>query len=133
MARGPSLLSDEIANLVCMEWLAGEIYDVEQAEVCQGPRKKLVNLAAHLSHGEPLPFETWIASLCERYHKLPSEILRELEGDSAELFRAVMASDHFMAGWEARLSKRSASEGLQGQASASWRTTAFPLPSSSAS
>ena len=87
-----------------MEWLAGEIYDVEQTEVCQGTRKKLVNLAAHLSHGEPLPFETWIASLCERYHKLPSEILRELEGDSAELFRAVMASDHFMAGWEARRS-----------------------------
>ena len=51
-----------------------------------------------------MPFASWIASLCERYHKLPSEILHELEGDTAELFLGVMASDHFMAGWEARRS-----------------------------
>ena len=57
-----------------------------------------------MSHGEPLPYETWIASLCEKYHKLPSDILRELEDDTAELFLAVLASDHFMAGWEARRS-----------------------------
>ena len=29
-------------------------------------------------------------------------MLRELHGDTAELFLAVLASDHFMAGWEAR-------------------------------
>ena len=29
-------------------------------------------------------------------------MLRELEGDTADLFRDVLASDHFMAGWEAR-------------------------------
>ena len=73
-----------------------------QAEVGQGTRKKLVSLAAHLSHGDTLPFEYWIASLCEKYHKLPSEILRELEGDTAELFRDVLISDHFMDGWNAR-------------------------------
>ena len=55
-----------------------------------------------MSHGEPLPFASWIASLCEKYHKLPSEILRELEGDTEELFREVIASDNFMSGWEAR-------------------------------
>ena len=43
-----------------------------------------------------------MASLCETYHKLPSEILRELEGDTSELFRDALASDHFMDGWEAR-------------------------------
>ena len=48
------------------------------------------------------PFETWIAALCEKYSKLPSEILRELEGDSSELFRDVLISDHFMQGWNAR-------------------------------
>ena len=74
----------------------------EQAEVCQGPGKKLVSLAAHLSHGAPLPYATWIASLCTAYHKLPSDILRELEGDTGELFLDVLASDHFMAGWGAR-------------------------------
>ena len=73
-----------------------------QAEVCQGTRKKLVGLAAHLSHGDPLPFASWIASVCSKFHKLPSEILRELEGDTAELFRDALASDHFMSGWEAR-------------------------------
>ena len=71
-------------------------------EVGQGEGKKLISLAAHLSHGEALPDETWIASLCEKYHKLPSEIIRELEGDTAELFRDVLISDHFMEGWEAR-------------------------------
>ena len=40
--------------------------------------------------------------MCEKYHKLPSQILDELEGDTAELFSEVMASDHFMAGWQAR-------------------------------
>ena len=74
----------------------------EQAQVSQGPGKKLVGLAAHLSHGAPLPYATWIASLCTAYHKLPSDILRELEGDTGELFLDVLASDHFMAGWEAR-------------------------------
>ena len=29
-------------------------------------------------------------------------MLRELQGDTAELFLAVLASDHFMSGWEAR-------------------------------
>ena len=51
-----------------------------------------------------MPFASWVASLCEKYHKLPSEILRELEGDTAELFLEALASDHFMAGWEARRS-----------------------------
>ena len=74
----------------------------EQAQVSQGPGKKLVGLAAHLSHGAPLPYATWIASLCTAYHKLPSDILRELEGDTGELFLDILASDHFMAGWEAR-------------------------------
>ena len=41
-------------------------------------------------------------ALCEKYHKLPSEILRELGGDAEDLFRDVLASDHFMDGWEAR-------------------------------
>ena len=64
----------------------------------------------HLIHGAPLPFETWIASLCEKYHKLPSEILRELEGDTADLFRDVLGSDHFMGGWEARREAMRASD-----------------------
>ena len=55
-----------------------------------------------MSHGAPLPFASWIASLCTAYHKLPSEILRELDGDTEELFRDALSSDHFMAGWEAR-------------------------------
>ena len=55
-----------------------------------------------MSLGGPLPLETWIASLCTVYHKLPSEILRELEGDTAELFLDALASDSFMAGWNAR-------------------------------
>ena len=60
------LTSEEIDELLCLDWLAGEIYDVSKPKSAKARGKKLVALAAHLSHGAPLPFETWIASLCDR-------------------------------------------------------------------
>ena len=96
------LTSDEIDELLCLDWLAGEIYDVSKPKSAKVREKNLVGLAAHLSHGAPLPFETWIASLCRAYHQLPSDVLRELQGDTADLFLDMLSSDHFMEGWEAR-------------------------------
>ena len=47
------LTTTEIDDLLCAEWLAGEIYDVSKPKSDEAREKKLIGFAAHLHNGAP--------------------------------------------------------------------------------
>ena len=47
------LTTTEIDDLLCAEWLAGEIYDVSKPKSGEAREKKLIGFAAHLHNGAP--------------------------------------------------------------------------------